>query len=791
MTRAVLHEVETPADEPGRASSLLASLHATSDWGWRTAGLFFALPGASVLVKLDVPVMSRVFAGVVCAVGIVLVAWPHWPIAVRRFGPLIPILATANLWWLNVSSHGVAFPDWEIVLWYAAGFVWIGLTQTTRALWLSPLFVGSFLLTSPAVFDAASVFTACLSVGVMSAVAHTVSSELRRGRGAYAKMRQGVHHMTAVVTSEKACPRKSPSEIYRATGATALELGFSGAGIAHVNTAQKQWEWRSWSGEEIPESFSPQLPELILTTAEDEDLRLVEYHGRQAILAPLLRAEEVAYVLVADAPHEVEQEQLSALELLAAQMARGLEIRRMAFYDTLTQLPNRSLFQDRLAENVGRAASDENYSFALLYLDVDRFKAINDLYGHNVGDGFLVELAARLRSCLRKIDYISHKGDASSSRLGGDEFAVLLPGVANADDATRVAERIHTLLSQPVVVEDRKVNTCPSIGVVLSSARYTEPSVMMRDADRAMYHAKRAGHLQCAVFDSEMRGSVDRGVELERSLGGALRRKELSLRYQPISLSDDQRPVGLEALMRWRHPTLGDISPSEFIPIAEDTGSIRELTQFAIDQVIEQLPRWNALWRHAEPLYVTINLSRKQVGDPGLLEHTRAALAAGQVAPEQLVFEITEGMVRVDPELTRTFLAELRAIGLRLALDDFGTAYSSLSCLHELPVEMLKLDRDFVVAARTDERARGAVRGLVQMAQMMGLQVVAEGVEKADQLELVRQTGCDLVQGDLISPPLQAEAATTWLEGHANVRPTLADPSPSTSNALLRTREAC
>ena len=573
--------------------------------------------------------------------------------------------------------------------------------------------------------------------------------------------------MTAVVTSEEISARKGPSEIYRATGSTALELGFSGAGIAHVNTARKKWEWRSWSGEDVPESISQELPDLILDTAANENLGLLEYHGRKLVLVPLLRSEDVAYILVAYAPDAVEDEQLGALELLAAQTARGLEIRRMAFYDALTRLPNRSLFQDRLAENVSRVAHDRTYSFALLYLDVDRFKAINDLYGHNVGDGFLVELAARLRSCLRGLDYISHKGDATSSRLGGDEFAVLLPGVATAADATLVAERIHTLLSRPVVVEDRVVNTCPSIGVVLSHARYTEPSAMMRDADRAMYHAKRASHLRCAVFDSSMRDSVDRSVELERSLGHALERDEVSLRYQPISACDDGRLVGFEALMRWRHSTLGDVPPSEFIPIAEETGSIRELTQFAIEQVIEQLPSWNAKWRHATPLYVTINLSRKQIGDPGLLSYFRQALKTGQVAPEQLIIEITEGMTLVDPDLTRSFLGELRSIGLRLALDDFGTGYSSLVCLHELPVEMLKLDREFVVAARTNTRALGAVRGLVQMAQMMGLEVVAEGVETPDQLELVRETGCDLVQGDLISPPMRADAATTWLERRA------------------------
>ena len=335
--------------------------------------------------------------------------------------------------------------------------------------------------------------------------------------------------------------------------------------------------------------------------------------------------------------------------------------------------------------------------------------------------------------------------------------------MANASDATLVAERIHTLLSQPVVVEDRKVNTCPSIGVVLSNRRYTEPSEMMRDADRAMYHAKRAGHLRFAVFDSAMRDSVDRAIELERSLGHALRREELSLRFQPISVSGSERLVGFEALLRWRHSTLGDIPPSEFIAIAEESGDIRELTEFVIDQVVEQLPVWNAGWASATPLYVTINLSRKQIGDSNLLAHLRRALERGGVRPEQLVIEITEGMTLVDPDLTREFLAELQAIGLRLALDDFGTGYSSLSCLHELPVEMLKLDREFVVAARNDSRALAAVRGLVQMAQIMGLQVVAEGVEEPDQLDLIRQAGCDLVQGDLVSPPLLAAAATAWV----------------------------
>ena len=505
------------------------------------------------------------------------------------------------------------------------------------------------------------------------------------------------------------------------------------------------------------------LPTRLFEVAGRKGVHRVEHKDGEVLLISLLLSDDVAYILVASSSQDIEDEQLQALELLAAQTSRSLEILRMAFYDQLTRLPNRLLFRNRLAEHLARVHRDSEYAFALLYLDMDRFKAINDLYGHTVGDLFLAELATRLRGCLRGLDYISHKGDPTSSRLGGDEFAVLLPNLSRPADAAKVAERVQMVLSEPVRVEGREVHTRPSIGVVLSDQRYTDPSEMMRDADTAMYCAKTSNDKQWAVFDTEMRVTAQRRLALEESLVHALERQEISLVFQPIAITETGHPVGFEALMRWRHPTLGLIPPTEFIPSAESTGDIANLTLWALERAVEALATWNRQRPQVFPLYVTVNLSRKQIGDGQLLDHLHAVLKASAVAPAQLVIEITESLALVDLEQTRLFLRSLKSLGLRLALDDFGTGHSSLSCLHELPIDIVKLDHGFVEAAEKETRALRSVQGVVRMAHALGLEVVAEGVERPAHYDLMKRVGCDLVQGYLIARPLEPVDVPNWL----------------------------
>ena len=587
-----------------RAASLITSPHATTRWGCRTAGFFFLFPGAVVLLKPGVPGAGRLLAGVMCAVGMAIVLWRAWPAPVRRRWRWVPLAAAATLMWLSVLTDGHAFQTWEIVLWYAAGLMWIGLTQATSALWIAPPLLLSFLLTTAAPWTASTLFAAALTVAVMTTIAYLVASDLTRGRHAYRRIRHWGRYMSVVARTGKVSPRRRPSEIHQSTADTVLELGFSGAGIAHLMMPRRKWEWRSWSGVPLDAAAAQALPARLFDIAGREGIHHVGHQEGEILLTSLLRSDDVAYVLVADSPRLVDDEQLQAFELLAAQTSRGLEILRMAFFDQLTRLPNRSLFEERLAEHLARAQRDGEYAFALLYLDVDRFKAVNDLYGHTVGDLPLVELATRLRSCLRGLDYISHKGDPTSLRLGGDEFAVLLPDLARPEDAALVAERVQAVLSEPVWAAGREVQTRPSIGVVLSDPRYTNPSQMMRDADTTMYHAKASDHRPWAVFDERMRVAIERRLALERSLAHALDRQEVTLHYQPIAITATGDPVGFEALMRWHHPTLGPIAPAEFIPIAEETGRHCQL-----DQPSAVSSSNTAVWAAAQQAQVTASHS--------------------------------------------------------------------------------------------------------------------------------------------------------------------------------------
>ncbi len=753
----------TPPRDPSNGSRHAATVM------WRSAGLFFLFPGVVALAKSGAALPGQILGAVGCAVGLAMLLRRRWPSGLRRFGMAIPTLAALNL--LGFAATGGALPIWEIVLWYAAGIMWVGLTQPAWWLWVAPLYALSFCLTAERPFAPATLYAAALTVGVMATIGHVVGRETARGRRAYDRVRHGVEIMTAVARTGKTSPRTRPSEIHQATAATALELGFGGAGVASLLLSRRKWEWRSREGEPIPASWEADLERRLFRTARESRVDRLQRGGGESVLLPLFRSGDTAYVLAAESPRPVAPEEAQALELLAAQTARGLEILRMAYYDELTNLPNRSLFQDRLRELLTRARRDADFCFGLLYLDVDRFKTINDLHGHAVGDRFLAELASRLRNGVRGLDYVSHRDTPTSSRLGGDEFAVLLPHLRSPEDAAVLAERLCALLSAPFAVDGRELETRPSIGMVLYDRRYREPTDMMRDADSAMFRAKRSDREHWAIFDSAMRVSVDRALQLEASLPRAIERGELYLQYQPIVQAGAGHPVGFEALLRWRHPELGAISPGEFIPLAEATGSIGELGRWVFEHALAQIGEWSRTWRQAPPLYVSVNLSRKQVGDRTLPERLRDLLDRGGVAPEQLVVEITEGLALTDLDETRHFLLELREVGVRLALDDFGTGYSSLSCLHELPVQILKLDREFVVAAEKEQRALDTVDGAVRMAHAMGLKVVAEGVEEPAQQALLERMSCDFFQGFLHAPPLDPSEAERWLRERAALEP--------------------
>ena len=429
----------------------------------------------------------------------------------------------------------------------------------------------------------------------------------------------------------------------------------------------------------------------------------------------------------------------------------------LAHHDSLTSLPNRALFLEHLNGAVARSRRHTNHGFAVMMLDLDRFKVINDTFGHLAGDQLLIGVASRLQQCLREVD--------TPARLGGDEFTILVDGIHTVKDATRTAERIHKALQAPFDIDGKEVFASASIGIVMMNARYERSTDLLRDADVALYRAKEDGRARYQVFDQEMHGTVSAQLRLESDLSYAVDRDELVLHYQPIIESVTLKVVGFEALVRWRHPELGLIPPVEFIPIAEESGMIHPIGRWVVEQACRQLATWN---RGTTPgLTMGVNLSARQLVQADLAgEIERAAHDAG-VDLGKLKVEITESaMMPNDPAIQQT-LTRLRVLGVAISLDDFGTGYSCLSYLHDFPVTTLKIDRSFVSRIGLTTERPEIVRAIVSLAHNLGMDVIAEGVETVEQLERLRQLECEYVQGFYFSQPLDADAATAFLANRA------------------------
>jgi len=438
--------------------------------------------------------------------------------------------------------------------------------------------------------------------------------------------------------------------------------------------------------------------------------------------------------------------------------------------DALTGLPNRVLFSDRLARLVAHVKRDSGYQFALLFLDLDRFKYINDSFGHSAGDQFLVHVAQRLEQTLRSNDTVarfiedpersSTLGGPVLARFGGDEFAIILTAVTEASDATRVAERIAQALAEPFTLCGRTIYTTASIGIALSRLGYDRAEDMLRDADTALYRAKAVGRARFEVFDDAMRTDVVERLGIETEMRRALDAGEFRVHYQPIVSLATGEVRALEALLRWHHPRRGLLSAGEFIAVAEDSGLIVPINFWVIKEACRQL----AEWKDAYPdLTVTVNLSSRLIGMPDLPERLLEIVGPSGVEPQQLELEIVENLVLTSPTEPHLTLERLRALGFRLSIDDFGTGYSSLSHLHCLPVHRLKIDRSFI-ADTADESVRGIVRTIVTLAEHLGLEVVAEGVETIAQLNEIVEMGCGFGQGYHLHRPAPAETIAELLQ---------------------------
>jgi len=433
------------------------------------------------------------------------------------------------------------------------------------------------------------------------------------------------------------------------------------------------------------------------------------------------------------------------------------QIYHQAFHDTLTGLPNRALFMEHLNMAVKRAKRRDEYRFAVLYLDIDRFKLVNDSLGHSVGDRLISAFADRIQESLRDIDTLG--------RFGGDEFVILLEDIENSEYASGVADRLQQELKRPFMVEGKEVFAPASFGVVLNTRDYEEAEDIIRDADAAMYHAKENGKAQYKIFDKTLHKKALHLLERETDLRKAIQRDEFENHYQPIVDLRTSSLVGFEALIRWNHPQLGLIYPGSFISIAEETGLIVPMTQLIAQRACGDLCHWQDQLQDELKLTMNINLSSKHFLSPTLLEDIKKILTATGMPPEQLKLEITETALMEDADETIRLVHRLKDLGLKLVIDDFGTGYSSLSYLQRLPIDTLKVDRSFVSRITSEpDGNRNIVEAIISLAHRLEMVVVAEGVETEEQFAILREMNCQFGQGYLFSKPLNKSNADQLIE---------------------------
>lgn len=479
-------------------------------------------------------------------------------------------------------------------------------------------------------------------------------------------------------------------------------------------------------------------------------------------------------------PRTLNEQQKEALRSLARQVVTQLELRRNlealeeniaerrrseallrhnAFHDQLTGLPNRAAFMSRLAGEIEKTKQLQNYLFAVLFVDLDRFKVVNDSLGHIVGDQLLVAIARRLTTCLRPVDMVA--------RLGGDEFAILIDNLSSIRDATDVAERIQAELKVPFHLNGHEIFSSTSVGIALSSIGYTQPQDLLRDADTAMYRAKLLGRTRYEIFDPAMHESMVSLLQLETDLRRAIARQEFQIYYQPIILLETGKITGFEALVHWQHPTRGLVPPGDFISVAEETGAIVPLGYWVIQEACRQVQAWLSQFP-AKTFTISVNISSKQFSQPDLIEQISQTLRTTGLVAKHFKLEITESVIMENAESATAMLVHLRDLGIELQLDDFGTGYSSLSYLHRFPVDGLKIDRSFISQVDPKRPCKSQtltpiVGTILTLAQNLNVDVTAEGVETSHQLAQLKGLKCKYAQGYFFARPLDQVATAALL----------------------------
>lgn len=441
-----------------------------------------------------------------------------------------------------------------------------------------------------------------------------------------------------------------------------------------------------------------------------------------------------------------------------------------ALHDALTGLPNRVLFMERLSHALSLGKRRRNYSFAVLFLDLDRFKLINDSLGHAVGDQLLIAIARRLEKHLRVGDTVA--------RLGGDEFTILLEDIKDVSITTNIADRLQEELTMPFYLDGHEVFTSASIGIASSTIGYECAEDLLRDADIAMYRAKALGKARYEVFDTTMHARAVVLLQLETDLRRGIERGEFQLYYQPIVSLQNGKITGFEALIRWQHPQRGLVSPAEFIPLAEETGLIVPIGWWVFTEACRQLRLWHLQFPEHSSLVMSINLSAKQFAQPNLIAQIKQILLETELEPSSLKLEITESVIMENTESATAMLLQLQALGIQFSIDDFGTGYSSLAYLYRLPTHTLKIDRSFINKIDTDIEQLEIVRTIVALASNLGMSVVAEGVETVKHLAQLQDLNCQFGQGYFFSKPVDSQTATTLLQGKHII------PSPTSLTIL-------
>lgn len=506
---------------------------------------------------------------------------------------------------------------------------------------------------------------------------------------------------------------------------------------------------------------------------------------KSAFAFPVLVDRKVSAVLEFYSEKTVEADRLlmQSTEQIGIQLGRQIERNKFqkqlmhnAFHDALTDLPNRSLFMDHLGLSLVRSKREKNYMYSVLFIDLDRFKLVNDSLGHQAGDALLIEVGQRLRNSVRTTDTVA--------RLGGDEFGILLDNISQLSDVPRTIERIQSELQKPILIEEREVYTSTSIGVALSTTGYSEADSIVRDADTAMYQSKSQGPGRYAVFDPLMHEHAVKRLSLENDLWHAVDRGELRLHYQPIVRTDTLAVEGFEALIRWEHPTRGMIAPGEFLPIAEETELIIPITDWVLEEACKQINIWRTQQLTNRQFSISTNISPKYLAQLDLYDRISGLIHRHKFDPGFLKVEITEGHILNNPLAVANTVTRLHELGIHVHIDDFGTGYSSLSYLSTLHVHGLKIDKSFIDELSRSDRGAAMVRTIISMGINMGLDIIAEGVECEEQLDALRKSQCLYVQGFLLARPMipekagrilsdgyimRAEQAENAIVGHASV----------------------